>query len=168
MKEGLKMSIFSKKTTVAMMLYLFEDEKHPSPGKSSVEQNKFAAKILPEVIKKHYLDALKPPAKWNYYFSFLDNDGNEFRKDFGPHDFRDPKTNALSRQKQFFDLCDQLKMIWFENLGRDNPKYDRKKLLSASQESEYDWFPEYGLVVISALLPGYVKSGTEKFKDTKW
>ena len=161
------MSIFAKKKTLALTLFLFTDEDHPSPGESGAARNQYAADIIPDIIRKHYAQALRPPVKWNYFFHFNEGSSDEYRGQSGRYDFRHPKTNAIVNQKFFLDLCDELRYTWWECLGRQNPKYNKQTLKAAMEATQYDYFPERGLVVLSALLPAYIKQGSEDYKDTK-
>ncbi len=158
------MGLFTKHTTLAIFTCYLEDEKHPAPEGTLAEHNAFTAKFVKTLMDRHYKDKLS--AKWNYLFLYMVLPGDLYRKQCGSSDFRDPETNIVSRQKQFFDFCDELKNVWREKLLERYPRYNQKELASAFANAEYDWFPEYGAAVLSAIVPNLVKKGAEQFKGT--
>ena len=149
--------------TLTYCVYLFVDDDHPAP-KTANAQNDFGVKFIPELVKKHYYEELKPPKKWNYYCGFLplDFSGSQGQA----FDFRDSKSRKISSQAKYAELCNHLKDIWKERLMTVYPKYDRNNLEESLENAQFDYFPDKCVLIISSIMPGLVQSGSEEFKNT--
>lgn len=158
---------FGKTTTLAFQVFLFEDDEHPAPGKSPAAQNEFAAPYVMKTVRAHYKEELKPPKKWNYYFSVLSGPSELFRREYAGTDFRDPTTNEIVDQRKYLEYCREFKTMWLEYLKSEYPRYNQKVLKEAMDVAQYDYYPQDNVIVISTLLPGLIKGGTERFKGTK-
>jgi len=158
------LGLFRKPTTLTFCIFFFEDAGHKAPT-NIYHQNDLAAQHAVPLIQRHYSEQLKPPRKWNYYFVFLplpDLQNPQTRH----MDFRNSVTHEISDHAKYAEICSSLKTIWKERLMQVFPDYDRNKLEDGLEQANFDYFPGKNTLIVSSLMPGLVKQGTETFKDT--
>ena len=161
------MGLFGKPaTTLTFGVFHFGDAQNKAPT-NLYEQNDLAAKQLEVLVKRHYLEQLRPPRKWNYYFHFFSIP--DFQNPQTRHlDFRDPNTGEINDHAKYAEVCNITKGEWKNKLITEFPQYKRNKFEDCFEEVKFDYFPEKRLLLMSMLVDGLVKQGTETFKDTRW
>ena len=152
-----------KTTTLTYCVFLFEDEDHRVPLSASA-QNSLGAKFISALIEKHYREDLKPPKKWNYYLGLWPLNFNDERSRV--FDFREPVTKKIKDYAKYNEMCNGIKEIWKNRLFEVFPKYDRYKMEESLENAKFDYFPKECVIVISSLMDGLVKSGSEQYKET--
>ena len=151
----------AKHLTLFMALYTMTDKSAVLPRTEAGWNQRVSHVLMEPLLRRHYYEQLRPPKKWNYLYIHVEQGALPVH-----FDFRDKSTNEVAYQDRFDELCVGVKSQVREYLQGKNPAYDQKALEAGLADMNYDWFPKMNMLVLSTLLPAYVKMGNEDFRNS--
>ena len=168
-KPGVLERLFGKKNeyfdkTLVLFIAAFGDLNLHRTLKDVTVQRAILDETLIKVTRAHYLEALRPPVQYNYYYTVLPFPCMT-EDEAAVNRFWDEATRQIARPERFKALCGDLRGLVKERMLKEFPDYDRETLEDGLENLQYDYDPEQGALTASMVLPKLMRRDQSGNRD---